>query len=72
MVASAPARGAIFPIFLAWFIQAVLLRIGGGKLYRDAQPFFIGILIGYVLGQGLSFLVDSLWFPDAPHQFEVF
>ncbi len=72
VVASAPARGAIFPIFLAWFIQAILLRIGGGKLYRDAQPFFIGILIGYVLGQGLSFLVDSLWFPDAPHQFEVF
>lgn len=72
VVASSPARGAIFPIFLAWLIQTLLLRIGGGKLYREAQPLFIGILIGYVLGQGLSFLADSLWFADSPHVFEVF
>lgn len=72
VVASSPTTGAIFPIFLAWLIQTILIRIGGGRLYRGVQPLFIGILAGYVLGQGLSFLVDSIWFPDAPHQFDVF
>lgn len=72
VVASSPTLGAIFPIFLAWLIQTILLRIGGGKLYRSVQPLFIGILVGYILGQGLSFVVDFYWFPDSPHQFEVF
>lgn len=72
VVASSPTVGAIFPIFLAWLIQTILIRIGGGRLYREVQPLFIGILVGYILGQGLSFLVDSIWFLDAPHQFEVF
>jgi hypothetical protein len=72
VVASSPTLGAIFPIFLAWLIQTILLRIGGGKLYRSVQPLFIGILVGYILGQGLSFVVDFYWFPDAPHQFEAF
>jgi hypothetical protein len=72
VVASSPTVTAVFPIFLAWLIQTILIRVGGGRLYRTAQPFFIGLLIAYVLGQGLSFLVDFVWFPDAPHQFEVF
>jgi hypothetical protein len=72
VVASSPTLGAIFPIFLAWLIQTILLRIGGGKLYRSVHPLFIGILVGYILGQGLSFVVDFYWFPDAPHQFEAF
>lgn len=72
VVASGPTVGAVFPIFLAWLIQVILLRIGGGRLYRKAQSLFVGMLVGYVLGQGLSFLVDSVWFPDNPHQFEAF
>ncbi|MBI4551806.1 MAG: hypothetical protein HY710_06020, partial [Candidatus Latescibacteria bacterium] len=72
VVASGPTVAAVFPIFLAWLIQVILLRIGGGRLYRKVQPLFGGILVGYVLGQGLSFLVDSVWFPDGPHQFDAF
>ena len=72
VVASSPTVTAVFPIFLAWLIQTILIRVGGGRLYRQAQPLFIGILVAYILGQGLSFFVDLIWFPDAPHSFEAF
>lgn len=71
-VAADTVRFMFLPFFLAWLIQVILLRLGGGALYRRAQPLFLGILVGYVLGMALSFLVDSLWFPAAPRQFESF
>ena len=71
-VAADTVRFMFLPFLLAWLIQVVLLRLGGGALYRSAQPLFLGILVGYVVGMALSFLVDSLWFPAAPHQFESF
>ncbi len=71
-VAADTVRFMFLPFFLAWLVQVILLRLGGGALYRRAQPLFLGILAGYVLGMALSFLVDSLWFPATPHQFESF
>jgi hypothetical protein len=61
-----------FPVFLAWLIQSLLLRFGGVRLYRDAQPLFLGILVGYVLGVGVSFVIDLVWFPANPHSYEAF
>ena len=71
-VAADTVRFMFLPFFLAWLIQVILLRLGGGALYRRAQPLFLGILVGYVMGMALSFLVDSLWFPASPRQFESF
>lgn len=71
-VAADTVRFMFLPFFLAWLIQVILLRLGGGTLYRRAQPLFLGILVGYVMGMALSFLVDSLWFPASPRQFESF
>lgn len=71
-VASDSMRFVFLPFFLAWLIQTILIRFGGGGLYRKAQPLFLGLLVGYVLGMGLSYLVDTVWFLDAPHSFESF
>lgn len=62
----------VFSIFLAWLIQTLLLRFSGVRLYRRVQPLFLGMLVGYVLGVGLSFLIDSIWFPGSPHSYDVF
>jgi hypothetical protein len=65
-------RNAMLPIFLAWLTQSLLIRFGGVRLYRRAQPFFIGLLVGFIMGVALSFLVDMIWFPGSPHQTEWF
>ena len=54
-------------IFIVWFIKALILKLGGTKLYHQAQPFFIGMLVGYVLGVTLSYCVDVIWFPNSGH-----
>jgi hypothetical protein len=72
VVMSAPVRKDFLAVFLAWLIQTLLLRLGGGSLYRRVQPFFIGMLISYLAGQLVAMMVDMLWFPDRPHQWEVY
>lgn len=43
-----------FSVFLGWFVKGIILKQGGLKAYRNALPFFLGLLIGeYTLG--------SLW-----------
>ncbi len=70
--ASGPIRGVVFTLFVAWLVQVILLRIGGVGLYRKAQPLFLGMLVGYVIGVLAAYLVDSTYFPDTPHIAEVF
>ncbi|MDP6417175.1 MAG: hypothetical protein QGG54_19390, partial [Gammaproteobacteria bacterium] len=72
VVMSAPVKKAFFQIFLAWLIQMILLRIGGGRLYRKTQPLFIGFLMAYLLFQVLALIVDIIWFPNDPHLWEVY
>tara|TARA_B100000029_G_C17134082_1_gene799862 strand:- start:407 stop:601 length:195 start_codon:yes stop_codon:yes gene_type:complete len=57
-------------IFVVWLTKALILKFGGTKMYRQAQPFFIGMMVGYVLGVFLSYLVDVAWFPNAGHVVE--
>ena len=72
VAASTPIRVAFLPFLLAWLIQVILLRVGGVRLYRSVQPLFLGMLVGYVVGAAVSYLVDGLWFIDRPHLFENF
>jgi hypothetical protein len=57
-------------IFLIWLIKALIMKFGGTRLYREAQPFFIGMLVGYVLGVFISYGVDVFWFPNNGHVVE--
>ena len=56
-----------FTLFVTWLIKAVILKVGGIVLFRKARPFFLGLLLGYVLGVGLCFGVDVIWFPARGH-----
>ena len=62
-----PVRTAAVSFFIVWLAKLIILRIGGVKLAQKAFPFFIGMLLGYSLATGISFVVDAIWFPGAGH-----
>ncbi|MCZ6635556.1 MAG: hypothetical protein O7G87_19315 [bacterium] len=62
-----PVTNVIFPIFLGWLAKGVILKFGGSKAYQAARPFFLGLIMGYYMGAGVSFFVDMIWFPGDGH-----
>ena len=60
-------RYIVFSFVLAWFCKWMVLQYGGGKLYREVRPFFVGLIFGFFIGVTVSFIVDLIWFPDAGH-----
>lgn len=52
---------AWFPLFIAWVIKVLLVRIGGLKAHRQAIPFFMGLILGeFVVGSLLSVIGTAL------------
>jgi hypothetical protein len=49
-----------FSVFLAWGIKALVLRLGGPRLYRATRPLFIGIVIGEAVSVGVWILIDCV------------
>ena len=43
-----------FPVLLGWLSKSLILRYGGVKLYRQALPFFIGLVLG-------DYGISGLW-----------
>ncbi len=43
-----------FPVLLGWLFKSLILRYGGVKMYRDALPFFIGLVLG-------DYGISALW-----------
>jgi len=35
------------PIFVGWLSKVLIIRYGGAKLYRNALPFFLGMILGH-------------------------
>lgn len=62
-----PVTIIVFSVFLSWFLKWVIMRAGGIRLYRGAQPFFIGLIMGYFTAIGISFVIDVIWFPGQGH-----
>jgi hypothetical protein len=44
------------PLAVAWLVKLLVLRYGGLRLYRQALPFFLGLM----LGDFVSTSVDNL------------
>jgi len=43
-----------FSLLVSWAVKLILLRLGGLKIYRQAVPFFLGLILG-------GFVVGSCW-----------
>jgi hypothetical protein len=42
-----------FPFLIAWLCKTLILRYGGPNLYRQALPFFLGLVVGDFINGGL-------------------
>jgi hypothetical protein len=42
------------PFLIAWFSKVMIIRYGGMKMYRQALPFFLGMVLG-------DYVISSLW-----------
>ena len=47
-----------FNVFLAWLIKRFVLRYGGATAYRHSQRFFLGLIAGQTICNGLWLIVD--------------
>ena len=57
----------VFTVFLAWMVKSIMLKIGGIRLYRQTLPLFMGLMLGYVTGIGMVFVVDLFFFMGQGH-----
>lgn len=46
---SQPLREYWLTIFLAWLIKGLILRFGGHNVYKKSVPFFLGMILGYIV-----------------------
>ncbi len=60
-------RRIALSVFLAWLLKTLILRLGGVGLYRACRPFFIGLILGFFAGVGISYGVDAVWFFGKGH-----
>jgi hypothetical protein len=42
------------PFLIAWAAKTAILRYGGVRIYRQAVPFFLGLILG-------DYIVPTLW-----------
>ena len=60
-------RWCFLPFLAGWLCKVVLLRVGGAAALRRAKPFFLGAMVGWFAGVGVSMAVDALFFPGQGH-----
>ena len=60
-------RRIALSVFIAWALKTIVLRLGGVALYRQLRPFFIGLVVGFFIGVGISYGVDLIWFFGKGH-----
>jgi hypothetical protein len=49
-----------FSVFLAWLAKSLIMKVGGGSMYRSARPFFIGMAVGGFVTAGFWAIVHAI------------
>jgi hypothetical protein len=60
-------RWCFLPFVMGWLCKVVILRVGGAAALRRAKPFFLGAMVGWFAGVGVSIALDAMFFPGQGH-----
>ena len=71
-----PNMKTFYAFLVGWFIREIIVRFGGGKIYQDCKPFFIGLIFGELLlgitGVSVGFIYHAFTdFTEKPPGFKV-
>lgn len=58
-----------FSVLLGWAMKALILRYGGFRKFREAKPFFLGLVVGEFSAAGLWLLIDFITGKSGHHFF---
>jgi len=67
LAAVGQVKWSCFSVFVGWAAKFIVVRLGGIALYRQVKPFFVGLIMGYFTGSGISWFVDWIWFFGEGH-----
>ena len=63
LVAGTYAAGKCWWSFLVgWGIKCLVVRFGGGKVYQQLKPLFVGIIAGELLAAGASIVFEIIYY----------
>ncbi|MBM3458746.1 MAG: hypothetical protein FJX77_09470 [Armatimonadetes bacterium] len=61
-----------FPLFLAWVLKSLVLKLGGLRLYRSLIPLFLGVILGHYAIGGMFWPAFSLLLaPEASRSYHI-
>jgi hypothetical protein len=55
-------RWCFLPFLAGWACKVIVLRVGGATALAKAKPFFLGAMVGWFAGAGLSIAIDAAFF----------
>ena len=59
---------------IGWLVKALVVRFGGGRVYQNLKPLFIGLIVGELASGGVSILIGFVyyfWTGLQPHRFVI-
>jgi hypothetical protein len=57
-----PANGCWSSFLLGWAIKCVVVSFGGGKVYQNLKPVFIGIIAAELMGAGFCIFFEMIYY----------
>jgi hypothetical protein len=70
MIYTYPETHLWLSILIGWLAKSLILRFGGTRMYSDAKPFFLGLIVGESVAAGfwlmLGILLSAMHVPYRP------
>lgn len=57
-----PLRLFFYSFFLGWVVKSLVQKFGGGQVYQDLKPLFIGIVLGELSVAAASVIIGYLYY----------